>query len=124
MEEIVDRKEIVDELYKEILEIECHHDHVLIRDKNGSIRWKENPHTRNYIDGAGGLNVVLPLLDNLGCGKNSEIYRKLYRDIGYSLYGYWEIFYWEMNNDEADEYISERKILNRKMKIAKILKRC
>ena len=35
---------------------------------------------------------------------NSEMWRKLYRDLGYSLFGYWEIFYWEANNEKAAEY--------------------
>ena len=39
--------------------------------------------------------------------KNSEEWRKLYRDIGYSLYGYWEIFYWDMNNEDAADYRSD-----------------
>jgi len=24
--------------------------------------------------------------------------------MGYSLFGYWEVFYWDANNDIADEY--------------------
>jgi hypothetical protein len=39
-----------------------------------------------------------------GYTKNSEIYRKLYRDMGYSLSGYWEVFYWDVNNEKVDEY--------------------
>jgi hypothetical protein len=46
----------------------------------------------------------------------------MYRDMGYSLYGYWEIFYWEMNNDYAQDYIEERKALNRDLKINQIIK--
>jgi hypothetical protein len=43
----------------------------------------------------------------MGLGKNDESVRKLYRDMGYSLSGYWEIFYWEMNNEDADQYRPE-----------------
>ncbi len=50
------------------------------------------------------LNHIVMLLIYLGYNKNSEIYRKLYRDMGYSLYGYWEIFYWEVNNPDYAEY--------------------
>lgn len=50
------------------------------------------------------LNTLVLLLNHLGYGKNSEVYRQLYRDMGYSLYGYWEIFYWEVNNPDANEY--------------------
>jgi hypothetical protein len=28
----------------------------------------------------------------------------MYRDMGYSLFGYWEMFYWEINNNIAHEY--------------------
>jgi len=40
----------------------------------------------------------------MGLTKNSEPVRKLYRDMGYSLSGYWEIFYWDVNNEEAEDY--------------------
>jgi len=52
----------------------------------------------------GGMNNVVNFMYSIGLTKNSEEYRKLYRDIGYSLYGYWEIFYWEMNNEDASDY--------------------
>lgn len=45
--------------------------------------------------------VEIGYLDN----KNSEKYRALYRYIGYSLYGYWEIFYWKVNNEKAHLYV-------------------
>ena len=51
------------------------------------------------------INDLIPLLDSLGYDKNSEVYRKLYRDMGYSLFGYWEVFYWVANNSEADKYV-------------------
>jgi hypothetical protein len=40
----------------------------------------------------------------MGLNKNSEEVRKLYRDMGYSLSGYWEIFFWEVNNEDAPLY--------------------
>jgi hypothetical protein len=40
----------------------------------------------------------------LGYNKNSEIYRKFFWDLYYSISGYWEIFYWKVNNEIADEY--------------------
>jgi hypothetical protein len=44
-----------------------------------------------------------------GLDKNCDEYRKVYRDIGYSLDGYWEIFYWEVNNPISREYIPNEK---------------
>jgi hypothetical protein len=58
----------------------------------------------------------------MGYDKNSEVYRKLYRDIGYSLEGYWEIFYWEVNNPIASEYKHKVKSDFRVFKINEILK--
>jgi len=52
------------------------------------------------------LNQIIEVLYRFDCNKNDEIYRKMYRDIGYSLNGYWEIFYWDLNNDIADDYIA------------------
>jgi hypothetical protein len=55
----------------------------------------------------GGLNNIVALFYSIGLTKNSEEWRKLYRDIGYSLDGYWEIFYCEMNNKDAADYRSD-----------------
>lgn len=49
-------------------------------------------------------NPKITVANNSENGKNSEVYRKLYRDMGYSLYGYWEI-----NNEDAGEYIPNTK---------------
>jgi hypothetical protein len=89
--------------YSEIIKTEEHHDHEIIRDAHGILRWKENKDVKTHLENIS-LNDLCPLLTCMGYGKNSEVYRKLYRDMGYSLSGYWEIFYWEVNNDEADEY--------------------
>ena len=43
METIVKREEITEETYREILDVETHHNHEIIKDKNGTLRWKENP---------------------------------------------------------------------------------
>ncbi len=88
--------------YKEILEKESHHDHGLVMDGT-VLRWKKNPSIEKQLEKLD-LNQLLILFEKLGYGKNSEIYRKLYRDMGYSLSGYWEIFYWESNNELAHEY--------------------
>lgn len=83
---------------------EEHHNHEIIEDEQGTWRWKENKDVNKILKNMS-LNDLCPLLYFLGYGKNSEVYRKLYRDMGYSLSGYWEIFYWEVNNDKADEYV-------------------
>ena len=100
---IIKREDIVVDEYKLILNKESHHDHEIVMDENGVLRWKENP-TVNKIRENISLNDLCPLLSCMGYGKNSEVYRKLYRDMGYSLGGYWEIFYWEVNNEKASEY--------------------
>lgn len=104
--EIVKREDIKVQDYIEIFEKEKHHNHEIIRDENGTLRWKENEVVESYRKNIS-LNDLCPLLTELGYGKNSEIYRKLYRDMGYSLSGYWEVFYWEMNNDDADDYVAQ-----------------
>ncbi len=94
----------LDKSYSDMLKKEKHHNHEIIQDEHGSFRWKENPSVNKILERIS-LNDLCPLLYHLGYDKNSEVYRKLYRDIGYSLSGYWEIFYWEGNNDEANEYV-------------------
>jgi len=94
----------LDEAYAEILSRENHHDHQLIIDEHDVLRWEENPDVRRLIDEKIDLNHLLALFQVLGYDKNSELYRKLYRDIGYSLSGYYDIFYWDANNPECDYY--------------------
>lgn len=109
MAKVIDRNSITQDMYREILDVETHHDHVIIEDDHGTLRWEETPRVRKFID-TYSLNDIIRTLYMLGYDKNSEVYRKLYRDMGYSLYGYWEIFYWEANNDEASEYVPKKEI--------------
>lgn len=105
--EIIDRSTFKDhELFAEIMEKESHHNHGIVL-KGDRPRWQENPRISKLVDDMGGMNNVVNFMYSIGLTKNSEEYRKLYRDIGYSLYGYWEIFYWEMNNEDAADYRSE-----------------
>ena len=107
--EYVDRnneKLLCIEEYKLILETETHHDHKIVT-VNGVYRWEEDSDVRT-IKNTINLNSLTLLLELLGYGKNSEIYRKLYRCMGYSLFGYWEVFYWELNNPEAINYAPGR----------------
>lgn len=110
------KREDLPEDYAEMMQTETHHDHRIIRTENGSIRWEANPATEMLLEMIAkdavsktnhigmNLNDVVGKLISKGLYKNSETYRQLYRDMGYSLNGYWEIFYWEANNEEADQY--------------------
>ena len=110
-EKIVSRESITDETYREVLDVETHHNHEIIQDERGTLRWKENPGVRKMVDEKMNLNDIWRLFFSLGITKNSEIIRKLYRDMGYSLYGYWEVFYWEANNDDAADYVPSAEVL-------------
>jgi hypothetical protein len=104
--EVVKREELMDvDSYKEIFDIEFHHNHEIIRDENGTIRWKGDPKLNEMITKTVNLNDLWYIMFfSMGLTKNSEEVRKLYRDMGYSLSGYWEIFFWEMNNFDAEAY--------------------
>ncbi len=100
--ESIERSDLPND-YKEMMETESHHKHKIIKDNHGTIRWQEDPFVRRFTDGCN-LNDIVSGFHDKGNGKNSEIYREFYRKIGYSLSGYWEIFYWEMNNPDSDNY--------------------
>lgn len=105
----IDRKSLYDiQDYKLIFETESHHEHEVIEDEQGTVRWKVNPAVRAIIDKTN-LNDLWILFMSMGLTKNSEEVRKLYRDMGYSLSGYWEIFYWDMNNEDAKKYKPKKK---------------
>ncbi len=105
----IERKEFLnDEEYAQIMKKESHHDHKIIKDEEGIYRWEKNEKVNDHVQKIG-LNEIIILFILLGYDKNSEPYRKLYRDIGFSIYGYWEIFYWEMNNEEAKKYKPKKK---------------
>lgn len=89
--------------YAEIFKKESHHKHRVIEDENGTLRWEEDPVVGKTLDRVN-LNDLWLLFMKMGLTKNSEPVRKLYRDMGYSLSGYWEIFYWEVNNEDAEDY--------------------
>lgn len=99
----VKRETIEEECCQEIFKKESHHTHEIIEMDDGVFRWKPNDNARIFLENIS-LNDLCPLLSMLGYDKNSEVYRKLYRDLGYSLFGYWEIFYWDENNPDAENY--------------------
>ena len=108
-EKIVTREEVLaqdkDNFYADVLKHEAHHNHEIVQ--VGEVwRWKEDETIRELVDKCG-VNELTVLFRFLGYDKNSEIYRHMYRSMGYSLYGYWEIFYWEMNNEDESAYPSQ-----------------
>jgi hypothetical protein len=101
------------------------HDHPIIvtpSDRGRSYRWQSDPlidemFNRGMID----LNTIMSGQSNAAVGihpkvkptriiKNDPLIRELYRRLGYSLFGYWEVFYWEVNNDNADKYVDQKPI--------------
>jgi len=101
--EIIDRDD-VPECYQEMLQIEQHHDHEIIKDDRGVLRWREDPFVSRFVD-ACNLNYIVMGFHDKGTDKNCEIYRELYRRMGYSLSGYMEIFYWDWNNEAVNDYV-------------------
>lgn len=99
---IVQPNEITSDTYIAMLKREPH-GHLLVKDSQGKICFLADTKIIALVK-IMGLNGIIQLFTRYGLTKNSEIYRKLYRDMGYSLYGYWEIFYCELNNEDADEY--------------------
>ena len=99
----VKREDIDIEDFQEIFAAESHHDHEVIEDEHGTLRWKRNDQVDKLVTEMN-LNNIWALFYHMGLNKNSEEVRKIYRDMGYSLNGYWEIFYWEVNNELASEY--------------------
>ena len=89
--------------YSEMMETEQHHHHEIVKDENGVFRWKEDPFICRLIDACSISNIIDGFHAN-GIDKNSEVFRELFRRGGYPLRGYWEIFYWEVNNEEAGNY--------------------
>jgi hypothetical protein len=102
---VIDRAEVakICDDYSQIMETEKHHSHEIIETESGVLRWKKDPLT-DLLVGCGDLNDIIMTLYGKGHDKNSEIYRELYRKMGYSLSGYWEVFYWEANNECAKDY--------------------
>lgn len=97
-------KSIVNTSVLEVLAAEPHHKHAIVVNDEEQYFWAENYDVVRAVEKIG-LNNLIDLLYKMGLTKNSEVMRKLFRDMGYSLFGYWEIFHWEMNNPDAKEYV-------------------
>lgn len=109
MRAIVKRSSIKKKYLIEMLSTETHHDHEIVMGEGGDLYWLENKAVRESVDKIGLLNIY-ELFESLGMNYNSEIIRKMYRDKGYSLFGYWEIFYCETNNEIANKYKPTNKL--------------
>lgn len=87
-------------IYKDICDRE-HHNHPFYQDQHGTYRWKPDPAVEVLFDyDAVDLNAFFIN----GADNNDPRVRELYRKMGYSLHGYWELFHWEVNNPTADKY--------------------
>lgn len=94
-----DSEELLEEcgVWKDMKDLESHHNHNIIL-KDGIYRWEQT--NFDYGD----MNQIMYNFYNNGLTKNSEEVRALYRSIGYSLYGYWELVYWDVNNPIVMDY--------------------
>ena len=99
----IKREEIRDLNFIEIMKKENHHNHEIIQNKEGELYWKPDENLCAEIEGININNNIFNFLSK-GLNKNSEEYRKFYRDMGYSLFGYWEIFYCKANNPICNNY--------------------
>ena len=87
-----------DNLLKELLP-EIHGTDHEIEKFGDLLRWKPDP-TLGHVD----INKKIEEFIDRGITKNDEEWRDFYRRLGYTLAGYWEVFYWEANNPNADKY--------------------
>ena len=91
--------------FREMLKRERHHNHNIV-EVDGILRWEENKIVRDLVGVSGkiDLNDLWELFYAMGLDRNSEFVRDIYRNMGYSLFGFWELFYWDVNNEKACEY--------------------
>jgi len=94
--------------YELVLSREEKDGHELYIDEHDTLRWVEHPIRAQEIMDSFRAKDMNELFMN-GADKNDPIVRELYKCIGYSLCGFWEIFYWEVNNERANEYVAPTK---------------
>lgn len=92
----------VSEEYAEVLARE-ELGHKLFVDGDGTIRWVPNEARKIEIMNHYGA-LDLNDLFRKGADKNDPKVRELYKCLGYSLSGFWEVFYWETNNRHQIKY--------------------
>lgn len=83
----------------------------IIEDDHGTLRFESDPvidmlwlARKDNVMRDGEKALDLNALYIYGPGKNHPLMREFYRRLGYSLFRYWEIFHWEVNNELAAEY--------------------
>lgn len=74
--------------FKDMLKKEAHHADEIVLGEDGKYYWKENPITRALVSKIS-FGKVWEMMDLMGYGRNSEHVRRLVREYGYSLMGYW-----------------------------------
>ena len=93
------------------MKTETHHNHVLIEDKDGIIKWKEDPMVTKILEKIN-LGHLLDLFRVLGLNKNSEVWRHLYRCIGFSIHAYYDVFYHKLNNPDHLDYVQPTDVIS------------
>ncbi len=93
------------EEYAEVMRGERYHNHLIIEDELGTYRWKQFPARKAEIMDYFGATDLNELFSN-GADKNDPLVRELYRCMGYSIFGYWEVFYWEVNNHKVEDWLN------------------
>tara|TARA_R110000851_G_scaffold72413_3_gene160441 strand:+ start:913 stop:1452 length:540 start_codon:yes stop_codon:yes gene_type:complete len=84
--------------YHEMMRTENHHDHKIIVDDTGVIRWEQDE------DADRPFEELMAWFCKHKISKNHETYRLTYRNMGFSLSGYYDVFYCTMNNDICHHY--------------------
>jgi len=77
-------------------------DYEAITDEHGVLRFPTNQCCRNFVDRSNTYDMNRLWIDY--CEGNIPIQDLMdfYRYIGYSVFGFWEVFGWEMNTDGHD----------------------
>lgn len=101
--------------YNAIRKVEGHRH--IIENNDEVLRWKRNPKIDDILEEMN-LNDLIIELYSKGYDKNSELYRYFYRCMGVSLYMYWEVFYWEVNNEKSRKYEYSEDAFSRAEEIA------
>ena len=85
-------------------------------DADGTHRFVKKP-IMSYLCDKINLNLMWIDFQRENCSFSVEEFQQFYRDIGYSLCGYWEIWHWEVNQDfreNVDAYLKRGARLNDK----------
>lgn len=78
----------------------------LVEDDHGTLRFPENPIINDLLDAPGS---GLDMNEIWRRGYDREHLMAFYRDIGYSLFGFWEVFGWDMNTEDPVEILLDGK---------------